>query len=65
MLSKGDVTVRMEDEITREFLDNILASMQGGVFTIDKNAKITSFNRAAEKSTAVRRSPIKQGIKSP
>ncbi len=43
--------MKIEEEITKEFLDNILASMHGGLFTIDKNARITSFNRADEKIT--------------
>ena len=47
-----------EDEITKEFLDNILESMEGGVFTIDKNARITSFNRAAEEITGFKRAEV-------
>ena len=47
-----------EDEITKEFLDNILESMEGGVFTIDKNARITSFNRAAEEITGFKRGEV-------
>jgi nitrogen fixation/metabolism regulation signal transduction histidine kinase len=46
---KGEYGMKIEDDITKEFLNNILASMEGGLFTIDKEAKITSFNRAAEK----------------
>lgn len=34
---------------------NILESISDGVFTVDKNWKITSFNRAAEKITGVSR----------
>ncbi len=47
-----------EDEITKEFLENILESMEGGVFTVDKNARITSFNRAAEEITGFKRGEV-------
>jgi PAS domain S-box-containing protein len=50
--------VKIEDEITREFLDNILASMQGGLFTIDAEARITSFNLAAEKITGFKKDEV-------
>jgi two-component system NtrC family sensor kinase len=40
-----------EDYIAKEFLDNILASMDEGLLTIDKDARITTFNRAAERIT--------------
>lgn len=50
--------MKIEDEITKEFLDNILASMQGGLFTIDKDARITSFNRAAEKITGYKKEEV-------
>jgi PAS domain S-box-containing protein len=47
-----------EDEITKEFLENILESMEGGIFTVDKNARITSFNRAAEEITGFKRTEV-------
>ncbi len=47
-----------ETEITKEFLENILESIEGGVFTIDKNARITSFNRAAEEITGFKRGEV-------
>jgi two-component system NtrC family sensor kinase len=50
--------MKIEDEITKEFLNNILASMQGGLFTIDKNAKITSFNHAAEMITGFKKEDV-------
>ena len=50
--------MKKEDEITKEFLDNILESMEGGVFTVDKNARITSFNRAAEEITGFKRGEV-------
>ncbi len=34
-----------------EFLSNILESMEGGVLTVDKERRITSFNRSAEEIT--------------
>jgi PAS domain S-box-containing protein len=50
--------LRKEDEITKEFLDNILESMDGGVLTIDKKARITSFNRSAEEITGFKREEV-------
>ena len=47
-----------DDEITKEFLENILESMEGGIFTVDKNARITSFNRAAEEITGFKRGEV-------
>ena len=47
-----------EDDITKEFLENILESMEEGVFTVDKNARITSFNRAAEEITGFKRGEV-------
>lgn len=40
-----------DDYGAKEFLDNILASMDEGLLTIDKDARITTFNRAAERIT--------------
>jgi len=50
--------LKKQDETSKEFLDSILASMEGGVFTIDKNARITSFNRAAEKITGFKKEEV-------
>ena len=50
--------MRKEDEITKEFLEDILESMDGGVLTIDKNARITSFNRAAEEITGFKKEEV-------
>ena len=47
-----------KDEITKEFFENILESLEGGVFTVDKNARITSFNRAAEEITGFKRGDV-------
>ncbi len=48
----------IENGSTKEFLDNILASMEGGLFTIDKEARITTFNRAAERITGFMREEV-------
>jgi len=50
--------LRREDESTREFLENILESMEGGVLTVDKEARITSFNRSAEETTGFKREEV-------
>lgn len=43
----------------RRFLETILSSIADGVFTVDENLRITSFNRAAERITGV---PIAKAI---
>jgi PAS domain S-box-containing protein len=51
--------VKTEEEASRkEFLDNILASMDEGVLTIDKDARIITFNRAAERITGYKREEV-------
>ncbi|NIO20729.1 MAG: PAS domain S-box protein [Candidatus Aenigmarchaeota archaeon] len=50
--------MRKEDEIKKEFLENTLESMDGGVLTIDKNGRITSFNRSAEEITGFKREEV-------
>jgi PAS domain S-box-containing protein len=56
---KGEVSVGTEDETSRkEFLDNILASMDEGVLTIDQDARIITFNRAAERITGYKREDV-------
>ncbi|MCK4645211.1 MAG: PAS domain S-box protein [Candidatus Aminicenantes bacterium] len=50
--------MRKKDEVTKELLENILASMEGGIFTIDKNARITTFNRAAEEITGFKKEEV-------
>ncbi|MDH5384289.1 MAG: PAS domain S-box protein [Candidatus Aminicenantes bacterium] len=47
-----------DDEITKEFIANILESMEGGVLTIDRNARITSFNHSAEEITGFKREEV-------
>ncbi|MHC4476605.1 MAG: two-component system sensor histidine kinase NtrB [Planctomycetota bacterium] len=50
--------MKIEDETAKEFLDNILASMDEGLLTIDKEARITTFNRAAEKITGFKKEDV-------
>jgi len=40
-----------ENEQTKEFWENVIDSMEGGVLTIDKEARITAFNPSAEETT--------------
>jgi len=47
-----------EDGLTKEFLTNILESMEGGVLTLDKDFRITSFNRSAEEITGYTREEV-------
>jgi len=44
-----------QDNQNRDHLSTILDSIADGVFTVDKNWLVTSFNRAAERITGVRR----------
>jgi len=50
--------LRKEDVDKKEFLENILESLEGGVLTLDKNARITSFNRSAEEITGFKREEV-------
>ncbi|MEJ2660900.1 MAG: PAS domain-containing protein, partial [Desulfobacteraceae bacterium] len=45
----------MTSTVAKRHQDTILNSINEGVFTVDLNLKITSFNQAAEKITRVRR----------
>ncbi|NOR13140.1 MAG: PAS domain S-box protein [Candidatus Aminicenantes bacterium] len=47
-----------EAELTKEYLENILESMEGGILTIDKNRRITSFNHSAEEITGFKREEV-------
>ena len=47
--------MKKENANTKEFLENILESMDGGVLTLDKNGRITSFNNSAEEITGFKR----------
>jgi PAS domain S-box-containing protein len=58
-LCEGEIDVGTVEEASRkEFLDNILASMDEGVLTIDKDARIITFNRAAERITGYKREEV-------
>ena len=43
----------MKQEKIRKFTDTILDSITDGVFTVDKEWRITSFNKAAEQITGI------------
>jgi PAS domain S-box-containing protein len=43
----------MKPELDRQFLETILSSIADGVFTVDKDWRITSFNQAAERITGI------------
>jgi PAS domain S-box-containing protein len=45
-------------ELSKEFLECILESTEGGILTVDKNGFITSFNRSAEEITGYRREDV-------
>jgi PAS domain S-box-containing protein len=47
-----------DTKITTEFLANILESMEGGVLTIDKDFRITSFNHSAEEITGYKKEEV-------
>ena len=57
-MRKGETGVPLRSQHAREFLDRILESMEEGLFTINKEAKITSFNRAAERITGFKREEV-------
>jgi len=48
----------IENFLTKEFLENILDSMEGGILTVDKNMRITTFNHAAEEISGFRREEV-------
>lgn len=52
------MNVKRGDILSREFLNNILESLEGGVLTVDKNLKITSFNCAAEEITGYKKEEV-------
>jgi PAS domain S-box-containing protein len=51
MLGGGNLA----SSVVKRYQDTILNSINEGVFTVDVNLKVTSFNRAAEKITRVQR----------
>ncbi len=50
--------MRIENNNTKEFLEYILDSMEGGILTVDKNMRITTFNHAAEEISGFRREDV-------
>ena len=46
------------DHTTIEFLENLLDSLEGGVLAVDRNMKVTVFNRAAEEITGLKREDV-------
>lgn len=57
-MSEGEAALDKKGEITREFLENILESIEGGILTVDKDMRITSFNRSAEETTGYAREEV-------
>jgi PAS domain S-box-containing protein len=57
-MKKGGIILDNKDKTSREFLENIIESIEGGVLTIDTNGKITSFNRSAEEITGFKREEV-------
>ena len=49
----------LDPEGEAQFFETVLKCVADGVFTVDKNWKITSFNRAAERITGV---PVQEAI---
>src|SRR4030043_169226 len=58
IISEGGIPLRMEDNVTKEFLENLLNSLEGGVLAVDRNMRITAFNRAAEVITGLKREEV-------
>jgi PAS domain S-box-containing protein len=52
------MALAQENNISPELLKNILQSMDGGILTIDKNARITSFNQSAEEITGFKQEEV-------
>lgn len=58
MMIQGEIGLNNHNETAKEFLENILESMEGGVFTTDKNFRITYFNRSAEEITGFKKEEV-------
>jgi len=48
----------IEDNIRKEFLENLLNSLEGGILAVDRDMRITAFNRAAEEITGLKREEV-------
>ncbi len=46
------------ENTSREFLENLLNSLEGGVLAVDRDMRITAFNRAAEEITGLKREEV-------
>jgi PAS domain S-box-containing protein len=46
------------DHATMEFLRNLVDSLEGGVLAVDRNMKVTAFNRTAEEITGLKREEV-------
>jgi hypothetical protein len=53
----GGVSLSREDK-TKEFLENLVDSLEGGILAVDRNMRITAFNRAAEEITGLKREEV-------
>jgi PAS domain S-box-containing protein len=50
--------LKNENQTTKEFLENLLDSLEGGVLAVDRNMRVTAFNRAAEEITGLKREDV-------
>jgi PAS domain S-box-containing protein len=57
-MSEGAISLGPENNMTKEFLENLLDSMEGGILAVDRNMKVTAFNRAAEEITGLKREEV-------
>jgi PAS domain S-box-containing protein len=55
---KGETVLTETLELTNGYLENILESMAGGILTIDRNGRITWFNRSAEEITGFKKEEV-------
>ena len=46
------------EDKTKEFLENLVDSLEGGILAVDRNMRITAFNRAAEEITGLKREEV-------
>jgi two-component system NtrC family sensor kinase len=50
--------LRADNDVTKEFLENLLDSLEGGVLAVDRDMRIIAFNRAAEEITGLKREDV-------
>ncbi len=58
MILKGVTELSEENEFVKEFLEDILESMEGGILAVNKQREITFFNRSAEETTGYMREEV-------